>query len=324
MSPQFVEFQALFYFCIRVKWRYIQLSIASCRRVLCSPEASQPNCLIAPSISSIDYHLVLNARRHDRILGCRRRRGRMRTIAEPESGHHLGIRNNVIAIGLPTIVRVKTQTQGRHHVLVVARILVQNRIVIVIIVIVDHLRAGRSDEKAQRIVLDVQGRLVAVMCRLQVVLHFVGPRELFAAHRARKHLPLGALVVEKGVPLEAVLVLERLLDVFLGTFRALVDALADDRVPEQIEATHTHFGELFRGIVERAARLPPYSTAHYGARRMRRRSRHTGATLLLLLLLLLLQSGTDQRGTASRCGRHSRRGRSGYAGIGHCARITCI
>lgn len=43
-----------------------------------------------------------------------------------------------------------------------------------------------------------------------------------------------ALVVEEGVPLEAVLVFERLLDVELGAFGALINALADGGVTEEI------------------------------------------------------------------------------------------
>lgn len=74
----------------------------------------------------------------------------------------------------------------------------------------------------------------AVMHGLHVVFHFVRTRELFGAYRTGEHLALMALVVEKGVSLEAVLVFKRLLDVELGAFGALIDALADGSVTEEI------------------------------------------------------------------------------------------
>lgn len=67
---------------------------------------------------------------------------------------------------------------------------------------------------------------------LHVILHLVGPRELLAAHRTGEHLALMALMVEERVSLEAVLILERLLDVKFGTLGALIHALADGRVTE--------------------------------------------------------------------------------------------
>lgn len=61
-----------------------------------------------------------------------------------------------------------------------------------------------------------------------MVLHFVGPRELFTADGARENLALTAFVIEEGVPLEAVLVLEGFDDVHLGAFNALVDAWGNE------------------------------------------------------------------------------------------------
>lgn len=69
---------------------------------------------------------------------------------------------------------------------------------------------------------------------LHVVLHLVGPRELFGAYRTREHLALMAFVIEERVPLEAVLVLKGLLDVEFGALGALIDALADGSVTEEI------------------------------------------------------------------------------------------
>lgn len=67
-----------------------------------------------------------------------------------------------------------------------------------------------------------------------VVLHLVRTREFLAAYRAGKHLALMTLVVEERVPLETVLVLEGLLDVVLRTFGALINALANGSVTEEI------------------------------------------------------------------------------------------
>lgn len=69
---------------------------------------------------------------------------------------------------------------------------------------------------------------------LHVVLHLVRPRELLSAYRTGKYLALMALMVEECVPLEAVLVFKRLLDVELGALGALIDALADGSVTEEI------------------------------------------------------------------------------------------
>lgn len=69
---------------------------------------------------------------------------------------------------------------------------------------------------------------------LHVILHLVRPRELLAADRAGKHLALMTLVIEERVSLEAVLVLERLLDIELGAFGALINALVDGSVTEEI------------------------------------------------------------------------------------------
>lgn len=67
-----------------------------------------------------------------------------------------------------------------------------------------------------------------------VILHLVRTREFLAAYRAGKHLALMTLVVEERVPLETILVLEGLLDVVLRTFGALINALADGSVTEEI------------------------------------------------------------------------------------------
>lgn len=69
---------------------------------------------------------------------------------------------------------------------------------------------------------------------LHVVLHLVGSRELLGAYRTGEHLALMTLVVKERVPLEAVLVLKRLLDVEFGALGALINALADGSVTEEI------------------------------------------------------------------------------------------
>jgi len=121
---------------------------------------------------------------------------------------------------------------------------------------------------------------------LHVVLHLVGSRELFGAHRAREHLALVALVVQERVPLEAVLVLERLQYVRLGALQTLVDALGHGGVPEQVEAAHRHLGELLGRVAGR--RGPPPDAPLDGRPQRRGCGGGGGGGLLLLLLLLLL------------------------------------
>lgn len=82
-----------------------------------------------------------------------------------------------------------------------------------------------------------------------MILHFVGPGKLFRAHRTREHFPLLPLVIQEGVPLEAVFVFERFREVHFGALRALIYALVYRRVPEQIQPSHRHFGELLGGIL---------------------------------------------------------------------------
>lgn len=65
------------------------------------------------------------------------------------------------------------------------------------------------------------------MCGFHVIFHFVWSRKLFAAHRTGKHFALRALVIEEGVPLKTVFVLERFLNVLFGALGALVDSFAD-------------------------------------------------------------------------------------------------
>lgn len=104
------------------------------------------------------------------------------------------------------------------------------------------------------------------MVGLQVVLHFVGSRELLAAHRTGEYFALGSLVVQEGVSLETVFIFERLLDVFFGAFGALVDAMADYCVFKEIQPPHTHLRQLFRGIVVCAAGLATDPSAHLWTR----------------------------------------------------------
>jgi len=112
----------------------------------------------------------------------------------------------------------------------------------------------------------------AVMHGLHVVLHLVRPGELLAADRARKHFPLVALVVEEGVTLEAVLIFESLDHVGLFTLYALVHALGDGRVAEQVESSDRHLGQLLCCLV--GARRPPARTPTHVCLGRRRRCGH--------------------------------------------------
>ena len=76
---------------------------------------------------------------------------------------------------------------------------------------------------------------------LEMLLHLVGAGELLGADRAGEHLPLLALVIQEGVALEAVLVLETLLQLHLVALEAAVGTVAGDlRVLEQVEPAHGH------------------------------------------------------------------------------------
>lgn len=151
----------------------------------------------------------------------------------------------------------------------------------VIVVIRDQFWSARSDEEVQRIKLHILSH-VALVRGLQVVLHLVGSRELLSAHRAGEDLTLSALVVQEGVSLEAVLILERLLDILFSTLRTLIDALADHRVPKEIKSPHTHLGQLLGRIIGRTASLPADPSSNLLSRRMCRSTWHTSATLGVL------------------------------------------
>lgn len=88
-----------------------------------------------------------------------------------------------------------------------------------------------------------------IVNRLHVVLHFIRPGEFLLADRTGEDLPLMPFVVEEGVTLEAVFILERFLYIDFCAFRTLIDALVYRRVPEQIQTPHGHFRQLFRRIL---------------------------------------------------------------------------
>lgn len=100
--------------------------------------------------------------------------------------------------------------------------------------------AGLVDE-AHRVDGVRLGHVRFVGC-LEVVLHFVRPGELLVAHRTGEDLPLGTLVVQEGVPLEAVFVLEGFLDVLLGTLHTLVYSVADAGISEEVQTSDGHLG----------------------------------------------------------------------------------
>lgn len=102
----------------------------------------------------------------------------------------------------------------------------------------------------------------AVVHLLQMLLHFVWPGELLLTHGAGEHLPVVALVIEEGVPLETVFVLEALDNLDLFALNAPVGAIARDvGIFEQVEAPDTHVLEALglcpglRGQVAPSARV---------------------------------------------------------------------
>lgn len=86
-----------------------------------------------------------------------------------------------------------------------------------------------------------------IVYRLQMVLEFVGPRELPTADQARKHLTLVTFVVEVGVPLKTVLVLKGPCYVLLLAGQAPIHSfLRDGSVAEQVQPTDRHLLQLLR------------------------------------------------------------------------------
>lgn len=190
-------------------------------------------------------------------------------------------------------------------------------------------RPLRREKKAKRhhAVL----RHEAVVHGLHVVLHFVGPGELLAADRTREHLSLVALVIEERVPLEAVLVLEGLLDVELRALGALVHALGDRRVAKEIQAADRHLGQLFSGILgvgrgatshaplgHLAARRCGHRADLMGARRRRvGRWRWAAAAATAAAVLRVVPAGGRGRRRASRGrGGRGRPGTGRWVGAG--------
>lgn len=100
---------------------------------------------------------------------------------------------------------------------------------------------------------------VRLVRRLEVIFHFVRPGELLVAHWTGEDFSLGTFMVQEGMSLEAVFVLEGLLYVFLGTFHTLVDSVADTSVTEEIQPTNGHLGQSF-GLIVRSEILPPGTT----------------------------------------------------------------
>lgn len=67
-----------------------------------------------------------------------------------------------------------------------------------------------------------------------VILHFIGSREFFATNWTWKDFTLMTLVIEEGVSLEAVFVFKGLLNVDFGALGALIDALRNRCIAEEI------------------------------------------------------------------------------------------
>ena len=121
-----------------------------------------------------------------------------------------------------------------------------------------------------------------------MLLHLVRAAELLAADRTRKDLALRALVVEEGVALKAVLVLETLADLGLLALQAAITAvLRDLGVAQQVQAAHRHVGQslgveagLGGQVAARARRWA--ATAAAAAARQRRAGAVAAASGFLL------------------------------------------
>lgn len=102
-------------------------------------------------------------------------------------------------------------------------------------VVVGRLRRSGDDEGQWELALF---RHIALVRHFHVILHLIWPRELFPTHRAGEDFALRAFVVQEGVSLETVLVLECLLHVLLGTLGALVHSVLDACVAEEVETAN--------------------------------------------------------------------------------------
>ncbi len=81
------------------------------------------------------------------------------------------------------------------------------------------------------------------MCLLQMLLHLVRSRELLLADDAGKDLACSALVIEEGVPLEAVLVLKVLADLHALTLDAAVRTVrCEGSIAEEVQPADGHLG----------------------------------------------------------------------------------
>lgn len=125
-----------------------------------------------------------------------------------------------------------------------------------------------------------------VVYGLHVVFHFVWSGEFLAAHGAGKNLPLVALVVQKGVPLEAVLVLEGLLDVGLRALGALVDALGYGSVAEKVETSDRHLRELLGRVLRLGGGSSTHPTLGHLPTRGRAHRSYRGWTVRGVFLLV--------------------------------------
>lgn len=90
----------------------------------------------------------------------------------------------------------------------------------------------------------------AFMSRFHVILHFIRPGELLATYWTREHFTMFSFVVEEGVPLEAVLIFESLLDIFFRTFGALVYSFRYACIAEKIQASNGHFRKMLGLIIQ--------------------------------------------------------------------------
>ena len=141
---------------------------------------------------------------------------------------HVGIVPNQPAHQLEHLV-----TRRLHGHLVLEAAAAGMRVLKVAQVRVDDEVGGRGD--------GLRLRDDAVVHLLEMLLHLVRAGELFSAHRAGEHLPLLALVIQEGVALEAVFVLETLLQLHLVALQAAVGTVAGDlRVFEQVEPANGH------------------------------------------------------------------------------------
>ena len=105
----------------------------------------------------------------------------------------------------------------------------------------------------------------AVVNLLEMLLHLVRPRELFLTDGTWEDLPVGSLVIQKCVSLEAVLILEALDNLNLLTLNTSVRSVTCNvGIFEQIQSSDTHILQRLWVSAGLTGQVPPGASVRVG------------------------------------------------------------